>query len=247
MQQETIVPSWLSNSIGLALLLLLLITSINLGMNLRPKPQPMQVSATSSLSVVPDVATVSIGVVSEGAIQAEVQNQTIQKMNQVIQFLKQQHIERKDIETTGFYLSPQYQYNDGKNVLVGYHASQTITVQIKNIDRTTTTLATIVSGVTQNGANQIQGITFGISDVEKIEQTLRNRAIEKAKQKAQNIALQSSLKLGKIINVVLSESPEPIHPIYAMSTFARTTASSPNIEAGKQTVSETMTLIFEVF
>lgn len=245
MQDSNLVPRWLVISLGISLFVFLILVSLGQILDLKITPQPMRVSATASLTVIPDVATINIGIISEGTIQTDVQHDNTQKTNQVIAFIKQQKIDAKDIKTSAFYSTPVYQYKNGSNTMTGYQASQMITVEIKHIDSSTTLLETIVNGVISHGANQIQGVTFHFSNQGKLEQTLRKKAIELAKQKAQDIAQNTSLKLGRIINVITSDAFEaPLRP-YALA-MAKIGKTSPNIEPGSQTISETITLIFEV-
>ncbi len=246
MQNNILIPRWLVMSLGFVLLLFLILATLGQIRNLKTTPQAMQVSATASLDIIPDIATVNLGILSEGAIQTDVQNENIQKTNQVVAFLKQQKINSQHIKTSAFYSAPIYQYQNGKNTITGYQTSQTITVEINQIDQSKTLLEKIVKDAMLHGANQIQGITFRFSNREKLEQSLRKKAIDLAKEKAQYLAANTSLKLGRIINVITPESAEtPLRP-YALS-LAKVSMASPNIEAGRQTISETMTLVFEVY
>jgi uncharacterized protein YggE len=118
----------------------------------------MTVSAEGKVKAVPDMATINLGVVTQGASSSAVQDESSKKVNKIIEFVKQQGVSKDDISTSQFNIYPQYNYKDGKNDIVGYEARQTIVVQVKGVDKSTQVLAKILSDSTQAGANEISGV-----------------------------------------------------------------------------------------
>lgn len=242
------LPKWMVYTLGVLLIIFLALLSIQQLHTLKAPPQTMSVSATGKATMVPDLATVVIGVVSEGATAIEVKDKNNQKINQMIAFIKQQGVDAKDIQTTAFYSSPKYNYTNGQNNIIGYEANQTVTIKIRAIDKSTAQLEKVIDGAVMSGANQVQGINFSFSDDNQISQTARKQAIELAKQKAKEIADDAGLKLGRIVNVITTESngfaPRP----YAMAAnvAGRAQSTAPNIEPGSQEVTETVTVVFDV-
>lgn len=240
------LPKWIMNTLGVLLIIFLVLLSLQQIYLLKGPPQTMSVSATGKANGVPDVAIVTIGVVSEGQTSIEVKDKNNQKMNQVIAFIKEQGIDDKNIQTTGFYASPKYNYENGQSNVTGYQANQTLTVKINHIDQSTTLLEKVVDGAVMNGANQVQGINFSFSDDDELGQIARKQAIGKAKQKAKEIAKDAGLRLGKVINVVTGESSGVVPRPYAMNAAVARVQAAPNIEAGSQEVTETVTLVFKI-
>lgn len=168
-------------------------------------------------------------------------------MNQVIAFIKQQGIDPKDIQTTSFNSSPKYNYSNGQTIISGYQANQTITIKVRHVDKSTSELEKIVNGAIMNGANQIQDVSFSFSDNEQLSQAARKQAIDKAKLKAAEIANEAGLTLGRIVNVVTSESNGNMPMPYAMANASiRTKSNTPRIEPGSQETTESVTLIFQI-
>jgi uncharacterized protein YggE len=195
---------------------------------------------------VPDLAVVTIGVVSEGLTPAAVRDSNNQKMNRIIAFVKQQQIVEKDIQTTNFYFSPKYNYNNGQSILAGYQANQTITVKVRNINKSQDQLESIVTGVVTAGANQIQGINLGFSDPDKIKQTARKQAIDAARQKAEGLTRDAGIRLGRIINIEESSGNMPTPYPRMMALEAKGAAVSADIQPGSQELEENITLVFEL-
>ena len=99
---------------------------------------------------------------------------------------------------------------------------------------------------TADGANQIGNLSFTVEDPEQFQSHARKIAIENAKKKASEIANESGISLGKIINVSegVSQNPGPL-----MMTAEKTTGlggeTPTQIEAGSSEISVTVTLSYD--
>lgn len=243
---NSLLPKWMLNTLGVLFIIFLALITIQQLHHLNGSPQTMSVSATGKATMVPDLAIVTIGVISQGANPIDVKNTNNLKINQMLNFIKQQGVEAKDIQTSNFSASPRYNYANGQNNMVGYEANQTVTIKIRNIDKSTAQLEKVVDGAVMSGANQIQGITFSFVDDDQLSQIARKQAIEKAKQKAKEIAKDAGLRLGRIVNVITSENNGYApRPLMANAAAARA-GTTPDIEPGSQEVTETVTVVFEV-
>lgn len=238
------IPIWIASILGCLLIIFVVLLNIHQFQLIRGDAQLLSVSATAKVESIPNMATVTIGVVSEALTAQAVKDQNSKQMNQVISFIKQAGINEKDIKTSQFYISPKYNYSNQQQTVVGYQANQTITVKIKNVDKSSQQLEAIVDGAVNNGANQIQGVDFSFENNESLVQNARKQAIEKAKTNAQQIANDAGLKLVRIVNVVTSESDNP-RPLFA-ANMAMAKSSAPQIELGTQEVSVTVTVVFEI-
>lgn len=244
----------LAKAVGGTLALLLLLLVIGKGYDLyqalnhkNPK-NTISVSAEGKVQAVPDLATVNLGVLTQGGSAATVQDENSKKINKIIEFVKNQGISKEDIATSQFNIYPQQDYQAGRTIITGYQANQTITVKIRGVDKSAEKLGKILDGVTNNGANQINGVNLSFDDPDDLRQQARKQAIGKAKEKAGELAKIAGLRLGKVVN--LSESgntPGPI-PYYADGFGAGGAERSiaPKIEPGSQDVTATMTVVFEV-
>ncbi len=218
--------------------------------NKNPK-NVMTVSAEGKVKSEPDTATVNVGVLTQAATTELAQNENSQKTNKIIDFVKSQGIPAGDISTSSYNMYPNYDNSGGKNTVTGYQVSQSITVEVKQINgKNKENLGKILSGVTANGANQVNGVTLSFEDPDGLRQKAREQAIEKAKEKAKELAKASGLSLGKVVNV--SESSLGGYPIpYAADGFggaapALEKSVSPNIEPGQQEITASMSVTFEV-
>ncbi len=200
------------------------------------------VTAEGKAYAKPDIAVVNIGYSTQGTNVSQVQTRANEIINSITQDLKNIGIEEKDIRTTTYNINPNYDYSGGTQKITGYSINVNIQVKARDLEKGNQ----VIDIASKNGANQIGGVSFEIDDMEKYRAEARKQAIEKAKQKAQEIAKETGITLGKIINVY--ENPiEPFPPIYRA---AETAAGSPDeksteLQSGQTEVNVSVTLGYE--
>lgn len=209
----------------------------------------ISVEATGKAYVVPDVAKVTLGVKTEAKTAEEAVTQNTQKMNTITADVKALGIEEKDIKTTGYSLNPKYIYSekDKKDIQDGYTLEQTIEVTIRDFDK----IGKIMTTATKDGANNISGLSFVVDDPENAKAKAREEAIAKAKEKAKQIAKDSGLKLGRVINFYEFEDYGyyPMEPMAADSYMAGAQSNmvTPRITPGEKEISLRVTLTYRVY
>ncbi len=193
------------------------------------------VSAEGKAVVSPDIAEISFSVLSRGQNPETVSSANNEKMSAVIVNLKSQGIDEKDIKTTSYDLSPNYDYdkNTGKSYIYGYSLSQTTLVKIRDLKK----VAAVIGGLTPLGVNQIGTVSFTVDDPEKFLAEARKDAFKKAGVKAAEMVLQNGVRLGRVLSISEYQNvPIPFmsKPSFAMS--AMSAAPAPAIETGIQEV-----------
>lgn len=257
-ETNTFLPKWLSASLGVLLLIFLGILIIQKGNDLNNSLQnkkpanTISVSAEGKVSAIPDLAAVTVGVMSQGKDASEVQSKNNEKINKIIDFVKSQGVSKEDIVTSQYYAYPQQDWKDGTMSIIGYQANQTITVKVRDVDKDQSKLEAVLKGAVDNGANEIQGVNMTFEDADNFRQEARKQAIAKAKQKASELADEAGLKLGKVVSVSESGGYYPPMPYASDAAFgvggssAQMKSIAPNIEPGSQEITQTMTVVFEV-
>ncbi len=97
-------------------------------------PATIAVEGFSKINYVPDEAVITSGVLIEGQSPKDIQSQSDSLMTGLINFLKEQGIEEKDIKTTRYNLSPKYDW-DNHNRIIGYSLDQTIEIRLKDFSK----------------------------------------------------------------------------------------------------------------
>jgi uncharacterized protein YggE len=244
--------------LGIFLLLVVVDKFYQVMQDFRPSTSKNTISMTAQgqVTATPDLATVNIGVSSTGTTAKQVQDDMTSKVNQITDFVKQQGINPKDITTSNFsvYASPTFYPpvgigGGGITKSSGYQGNESITVKVHGVDQSTDTLSKILGGAVTNGSNEIQGVNFSFSDPDNQKQQARTQAIDKAKQKAQELADETGLKLGRVVSVADNDNSYPVPLPFALNSGSGVSAPAsvaPNVEPGSQDVTASVTVVFEV-
>ncbi len=207
------------------------------------KSSELSVVGEGKVDVVPDTATIDAGIsVTNGATPTDVQKNIDEVNNKIIAALQKLGIQKKDITTSNYSISPNFEFVANQNRIAGYNGNVNISIKVKNVQM----VSQVIQEVTKAGANQVQGARFSVDNPEKDRERARNIAIQNAKTQAQKLAKTLGIRLGKITNIVESSPPQgPI--VYPMARFEAGIAGSggPQIEPGNQTISSVVTLFFE--
>ncbi len=203
----------------------------------------VRVTGAGSASAKPDIATISIGVVSDGTTAAEALEKNTAAMSRVMVELKGQKIEEKDIQTTNFSVNPRLQYyKDGKPPTVeGYQVVNSVRVIVRDLDN----LGNVLDQAVSSGSNQMNGIQFGVDDPQDVEDKAREDAMADAARKAALYAKSAKAKLGKVMNITegLITRPPP-RPMFARA--ARSEAAPVPVAPGEQKISARVTVTYEL-
>lgn len=254
---ENYLPKWLVAGLGSLLIAFVALLIVQKAHDLQQtfkntKPaNTISVSGEGKVTATPDLATVTIGVLSQGTTAVDVKNQNNEKVNKITDFIKAQGVDSKDITTSQFSFYPQQENNNGSPKITGYQGNQSVTVKFRGVDKSQDQLNKILDGAVNNGANEINGVNFSVEKPDYLQQQAKKMAIDNAKAKAQELASQAGLKLGKIVSIAESSGgyPGPImYPTDVAMGMGGEDAKSiaPDIQTGSQEITETMNVVFEV-
>lgn len=217
-------------------------------------PMRYQVSFTASAKVFakPDIAQISLAVKTDRQKDAATAvKANTDKMNAVVAKVKEAGINEKDIQTSAYNLTPEYDYplNVGRGVLAGYSVYQEVIVKIRDLDK----VGKVIETATAAGSNQVGGISFTIDDLTNLKNQARAEAVDKAKEQAKAMSKLTGIRLGKLVNVwENSANPMP----YMDASYSNKTMSmgiggggavaAPEIQVGQNEISVEVTLSYEV-
>ncbi len=213
------------------------------------------VSATGEVYARPDLAMISFSVVTEGETADATMKENSQKMNVIIEVIKNRGVEAKDLKTTNFSITPRYEWHKngktyaeyqptGERVLAGYDVQQTLEVKIRDLDK----IGDVIRAATVAGSNQMGGLQFTIDKQDEFVNQARQDAIKKAKVKAKELASQLNVDLGKIINFSEGGVYPRLYESKAMGIGGgdMTFAPAPNVEVGENKIEVTVNITYEI-
>lgn len=161
----------------------------------------MEIKGVGTLSLMPDKAIVSLGVITEDKSLEKAQKENIERTNAVIRNLTNLGVEMKDISTSNYSIQAQYDYVDGKKIFRGYKVTNILDVTVRNISD----LGKIIDSSVKAGANSVGSIRFTVSDKQKYYEKALNLAIKNAISKAMSIGKTLNVSVNKIPIIIKEE------------------------------------------
>lgn len=220
--------------------------------NIINKDRTISFTAEGKIIAKPDVALITVSVITQGQDANTVQSDNNLKMSGIVKFLKDNGVKDDDIKTSAYSLNPQYDYNwchkNNKDFtpcapkIIGYTLTQSISVKIKDF----TKINTIVGGLTSAGANEISNIIFTIDDPENYKNQARIDALNKIKARAELLSKETKIKLGKIISITESNTYSHYLENSLKANDVPLTNLPASIEAGTQDITVTLTVVYEI-
>lgn len=206
----------------------------------------INVNGDGEISVTPDIAYVSFGVTTEKSSVSEAQKTNLTTMNNIIAAIKKSGVASEDIKTTNYSISPKYNYEEktGNSSIVGYTVTSTLSVTAKNIN----SVGNIIDIAIINGANNSNGITFGVSDYEKYYNLALKNAISNAKNKAQVMADCIDVKLTTPSKITENSSGIPIqYPVFYNASEKASSVMDQGmiVEPGVYKIKANVSLVYE--
>jgi uncharacterized protein YggE len=204
----------------------------------------LDINATGEVTRVPDLATISAGVVTKAATATSAIQQAANRMARVRSALTQAGIADRDIQTSNISLNPEYRYeNNQPPQLTGYSASNQLSVRFHDIAAT----GKILDALVREGANQISGPNLTIEKPESALDEARAKAVAMGRARADLYARSLGLRVVRVVS--LSESggyapPPPMPPMVMMAE--RSQAADTRIDAGEQKLQVNLAMTFEL-
>jgi uncharacterized protein YggE len=170
-------------------------------------PAVISTTGEATVSVAPDLAQIDGGVTSEAKTAREASDANNAAMGKVLLALKGAGIEEKDFQTSRLSLQPQSAPNrPGPSTIVGYRASNRVTVRLREVAK----LANVIDTMVSAGANDIGGINFMVSQASKLLDEAREQAIADARRKAEIYAKAADVTLGAPLSISEEGAPGPM-------------------------------------
>jgi uncharacterized protein YggE len=159
----------------------------------------MRVLGRATVEVVPDHVIVRVGISNRAASPTAALDQNSAIARKIIDFAKKFGIAERDIQTDSINLAPTYKTvaepgGRTRQEPDGYTASNMVRVKLMNLSR----LGTFMRDVLDQGATNINGVHFGLSNPEKTADEARTKAVEDAVRQATLLADAAKVKLGVI-------------------------------------------------
>ncbi len=219
-----------------------------------PNVKTISVIGEGDVYAAADIATFSFAVSADSKTVSEAQTTVTGKMDSILAALKELGVEDKDIKTSNYSVYPKYAYEQGactqgycppgRQIPDGYTVSHDVTVKI----RKTADAGKVLAAVGDKGATNISSLSFTTDDPSALQDQARAKAIEDAKEKAQVLAKQLGVKLGKVVTFYDNTGgyPQPIYMSKEMAVDGRGGAQAPTLPVGENQTISNVTVVYEI-
>lgn len=157
------------------------------------------VTGYGSIRAQPDMATVRFGVVTIDVDPEAARSQNASASAAAMNAIRALGVEDRKIRLDVLRLEPfrEYDAETRRYIDKGFQAVRQVSVRLEDLDL----LPAMIAEVVQQGANRIQGITYGIQDREAYEFEALRDALESARSKAGIMVETLGAELGTVLRI----------------------------------------------
>ncbi len=209
----------------------------------QPQTRTVNVTGNAEVLLTPDIAYISIGVHSQAASAKDAVASSNTQTQAVIDAIKAQGVDAKDIQTTNFSVYQQTQTGpNGETGPVVFMTDNTVYVTMRDL----TKIGAILDAAVSAGANNIYGITFDVQNMDAALASGRDQAMADAQSQAEQLAKAAGATLGAVQSVTYySNTPIPMAYEKAVAAGVGGGGSVP-ISSGQLQLTVTVNVIYEL-
>lgn len=220
-----------------------------------PPVNTITVTGTGKSAVAPNIARISFTVQESAPAVADAQAAATKRTDAALSAVKSLGIADKDVQTTGYTVTPQYKgsaCSPGQvctlptgNTIIGYQVSQSVTLTVRD----TAKAGDVLQKLGQLGVQNVSGPDFATDDDTAVMAEARGKAIENAQQKAETLADQLDVSLGSITNFSENGGNYPIYDTMSAKSLgaaAPQEAPAPSLPAGQDQHTVTVQITYEI-
>lgn len=204
------------------------------------EPRVISVSGTGRVDLAPDMATVRIGVTHQDEDAAAALQQTSDAVAVMLERLAGLGIAARDVQTASVTLNPVWRDRpdqQGQPMPWGFEASNVVSLRLRNI----AALGAVLDALVADGANRLDGVSFGLQDPETSMDEARRLAVADARRKATLYAEAAGVALGQVMSVTETGMATPRPQMMEMAAMR---ADSVPVAAGEVGITASVQMVF---
>jgi uncharacterized protein YggE len=163
------------------------------------QPSVIVVNSTAEVEATPDEATVRLGVVRQAPTAQAAQDQTNRAVQAVLADIAKLGVPAQKIQTSRLTLTPIYapQRPDNREAprIVTYNAANVVSIELDNL----TQVGPVIDAGLNAGANQLEGVRFGLKNDTLVKERALRQAVADAKRKAETMAEALGVRLTGVL------------------------------------------------
>lgn len=193
---------------------------------------------TGIVTGAPDTVTIVLGVQTQAAQAAPAMAENAELAGALIQTIKDQGVDDRDITTMNLSVQPNYQ---PAGTIDGYTVTNQVQATLRDIARSGDLIDAAAGAA--GDAIRVQNLTFSINDDSDLRAQARAKAVTQAQAQAQQIANAAGTQLGPVKSIT-ENSDTGATPFPQATAMTDRVASTP-IEPGSQELSVSISVTYE--
>ena len=204
----------------------------------------LTVSAEGVSEAAPDMAAVSLGVLTEAATAQAALAENARRMTALTQALRRAGVAERDIQTSNLSVNPQYVYAENERPrITGYQASNSVNARVRNLAN----VGRVVDGAVAAGGNTVNGISFSHQNPDAQLDIARRAAAAEARRRATLYAEAFGMRVHRIVAIGEGggAAPPPMMMMQGMDARMAAAESTP-VSPGELETRVALNVTFEL-
>ncbi len=213
-----------------------------------PAPGPaarlpsLVVTGMGTVKATPDIAYVTVGVTTSGKRAQEASQANAAATEKVVAAVKLQGIAEKDIQTSSYNVQPVYREGNFARGIDSYQVSNLVRATVRKL----AAIGKVIDSALDAGANNVQGVSFGLENRDPAEERALTQAVKEARRKAEIIARAAGVEIRGIQEIDSSNQGRPV-PLYGgFAGEAMSARAATPISPGELDVTATVTIVYRI-
>lgn len=203
-------------------------------------PGLITVTGEGVVRAIPDQAVLMIGVTTQAETAAAALAANSTSVRAILAQLTAAGIAERDVQTSNLSINPNWTNYDGSSEaqISSYVASNQLEVRIRALD----SLGAVVDAAISDGANTLNGLTFGVTDPKPLLNEARKAAVLDARARAEVLAEAVGAKLGRIVSLTDGGNYSGPAPMFR----ADAASGAPPVQGGEVGLTSTVSVTYEI-
>jgi len=202
-----------------------------------PSAPYVQVAGHGSLTVVPDMARVTVTVAKTDQDLSLARNEVERRASEVIAAARKLGIAEHDINAANISIWPEYQWQNNSQVLTGQHVSRRIVITLRNFSH----YADLIGALVQAGVTTFDTM-LDRNDLASLQRQALAKAAEDAHARALALVTAAGTSLGPVYSI--SENTGFVRPQPVMMAAKMAPADGAEYQPGTMEINADVSVVY---
>lgn len=222
-----------------SLIFALLLLPLAVSADALPSAPYVQVTGHSSLTVIPDMAHITVTVAKTGKNLASVRNDVEHRARAVITTVRKLGVAEHDVNAANISIQPEYRWQNNSQVFTGQHVSRRIEITLRNLKR----YADLIGALVKAGVSTFN-TTLDRSDSPALRRQALAKAVDDAHARAVVLTQAAGTGLGAVYSISENDVFHRPQPLMMAAKAAPAGGVNAEYEPGTMKIDATVNVVY---